>query len=179
MTLGLLFLIFFKIGLFGFGGGVAMLPMIFQSLEKYDLMTASSFTDLVAISQVTPGPIIVNAATYIGTNFGGFQGACLATIGVSLPSFVIMLIAMHSIEKFRKNKLLNGLANGIKPATVGLIGAAVFYIAETVLFQLKPISVNPLPVIFCIATVIASVKFKINPIILIIIMGILGGLLCG
>ena len=81
-----LFVMFFRIGLFSFGGGLAMLPLIFQSVKDFGMMTASEFSDLVALSQVTPGPIAVNAATYVGFNGAGIPGALAATLGVALPS---------------------------------------------------------------------------------------------
>ena len=83
-----LFVMFFRIGLFSFGGGLAMLPLIFQSVKDFGMMTASEFSDLVALSQVTPGPIAVNAATYVGFNGAGIPGALAATLGVALPSFI-------------------------------------------------------------------------------------------
>ena len=82
-----LFAMFFRIGLFSFGGGLAMLPLIFQSVKDFGMMTTSEFSDLVALSQVTPGPIAVNAATYVGFNGAGIPGALAATLGVALPSF--------------------------------------------------------------------------------------------
>ena len=86
-----LFVMFFRIGLFSFGGGLAMLPLIFQSVKDFGMMTASEFSDLVALSQVTPGPIAVNAATYVGFNGAGIPGALAATLGVALPSFILIL----------------------------------------------------------------------------------------
>ena len=90
-----LFVMFFRIGLFSFGGGLAMLPLIFQSVKDFGMMTASEFSDLVALSQVTPGPIAVNAATYVGFNGAGIPGALAATLGVALPSFILILIVVQ------------------------------------------------------------------------------------
>ena len=94
-----LFTMFFRIGLFSFGGGLAMLPLIFQSVQDFGIMTSQEFSDLVALSQVTPGPVAVNAATYVGFNYSGLPGALTATLGVCLPSFVLMLIVMKFIEQ--------------------------------------------------------------------------------
>ena len=80
-----LFTMFFRIGLFSFGGGLAMLPLIFQSVQDFGIMTSQEFSDLVALSQVTPGPVAVNAATYVGFNYSGLPGALTATLGVCLP----------------------------------------------------------------------------------------------
>ena len=93
-----LFTMFFRIGLFSFGGGLAMLPLIFQSVQDFGVMSAQEFSDLVALSQVTPGPVAVNAATYVGFNYSGFAGAAIATLGVCLPSFILMLLVMKFID---------------------------------------------------------------------------------
>jgi chromate transporter len=87
-----LFLIFFRIGIFGFGGGMAMLPLMFQGVSYFGLMTKEEFADLVAISQVTPGPIAVNAATYAGFSVSGVAGAFFATLGVAIPAFILVNI---------------------------------------------------------------------------------------
>ncbi|MEG0156706.1 MAG: chromate transporter, partial [Anaerovoracaceae bacterium] len=99
-----LFTIFFRIGLFGFGGGVAMLPLIFQSVQTFGIMDTEEFSNLVALSQVTPGPIAVNAATYVGQAYAGFWGAAVATISVALPSFIIILVVMKFLEKYKESK---------------------------------------------------------------------------
>ena len=91
---------FMKIGVFGFGGGLAMLPMIFQTVQEAGFMSAAEFSNLVAISQMTPGPIAVNAATYVGFQYGGVAGAAAATFGVALPSFVIVLTVSAFLKNF-------------------------------------------------------------------------------
>ena len=93
-----LFAAFFKIGVFGFGGGIAMLPLIFQTVQSFGLMSADDFADLVAISQVTPGPIAINAATFVGFHYAGLLAAGAATLGVVVPSVAISLIAMRFLE---------------------------------------------------------------------------------
>ena len=103
-----LFAMFFRIGLFSFGGGLAMLPLIFQSVQDFGMMTAAEFSDLVALSQVTPGPIAVNAATYVGFNGAGIPGALAATLGVSLPSFILILIVVKFLERFQESKGIQG-----------------------------------------------------------------------
>ena len=128
-----LFVMFFRIGLFSFGGGLAMLPLIFQSVKDFGMMTASEFSDLVALSQVTPGPIAVNAATYVGFNGAGIPGALAATLGVALPSFILILIVVQFLERFQESRGIQGAFLGIRPVTVGLIAAAVLFVGETVL----------------------------------------------
>ena len=132
MTLYLqLFLIFFKVGLLGFGGGYAILPMIYQDVQTFGIMTADDFSNLVALSQVTPGPIAINAATYVGFKTAGTAGAFIATMAVSLPSLILILIAMMFLEKFKANKTVQAVLTGIRPATVGLMASAFLFIAQT------------------------------------------------
>lgn len=126
-----LFLIFFKVGLLGFGGGYAILPMIYQDVQAFGLMTADDFSNLVALSQVTPGPIAINAATYVGYRTYGLLGAIVATFAVSLPSFSLIMLALMFLEKFKHNKVVQAILFGIKPATVGLMASAFAFMVQT------------------------------------------------
>lgn len=184
-----LFTIFFRIGLFGFGGGLAMLPLIFQSVQAFGIMTNEEFSNLVALSQVTPGPMAVNAATYVGFNYAGLPGALTATIGVCLPAFLLMMIVYKFIKKFNDSRTIQGIMTGVRPVTVALIGAAVIFVSETVLVNGPLISeklieagfdyFNLIPLcIFAVTIVLVSV-FKMKPIRVMILMGIAGALLCG
>jgi len=184
-----LFTMFFRVGLFGFGGGLAMLPLIFQSVQEFGVMTAAEFSDLVALSQVTPGPVAVNAATYVGFNYSGLAGAVAATIGVCLPAFILMLLTMKFIDKFHESRGIQGAFKGIRPVTVGLIGAAAIFIGENVLVNGSLVSTkiftggldyfNLVPILIFGVTILLVGVFKIRPIKLMIIMGIAGALLCG
>lgn len=127
-----LFLTFFKIGAFTFGGGYAMLPFVQQEVLAHRWMTLDELVNFIAVSESTPGPFAVNIATYVGTRTAGFAGAFCATLGVILPSFVIILIIAQAYEKFRESRLVKGVMTGLRPAVVGLIGAAVVTIAESV-----------------------------------------------
>ncbi len=186
MALLHLFFMFFRIGLFSFGGGYAMLPLIFQGVQEFGIMTAAEFSRLVALSQVTPGPIAVNAATYVGYQYAGLAGAALATMGVMLPSLILVLIAMHFIRRFDESRPLNAVLDGIRPAAVGLIGSAVIFLAETSLLNGPVFShqlventkdyINLLPCLVFIGTIILAGKFKIGPIKLTILAGIIGAL---
>ncbi len=168
-----LFFVFAKIGLFGFGGGMAMLPMIYQSAETFSLMSADEFSNLVAISQVTPGPIAVNAATYVGFNSAGYLGAFMATLGVALPSFVLVTIVCYFISKFKNSTIVEGAFVGIRPVTAGLIAAAVVFMGKSVVA-----SGNIIAYMITFGTIILAGKFKMNPIMVIIIAGIIGALVC-
>lgn len=184
-----LFTIFFKIGLFGFGGGLAMLPLIFQSVQAFGVMTQEEFSDLVALSQVTPGPMAVNAATYVGFNYAGLPGALVATFGVCLPAFILMTIVVKCIQKFHDSRTIQGIMTGIRPVTVGLVGAAIVFVSETVLMNGPLISekllesgieyFNLIPMIIFAVTVVLVGKFKMRPIRVMLIMAVVGAVLCG
>ena len=184
-----LFISFFKVGAFAFGGGLAMLPLIFQTAESYGMMTREEFSRLVALSQVTPGPVAVNAATYTGMIFSGPFGAAVATLGAALPSFLIMIIAMKFMEAFKESKGLEGAMTGIRPVTVGLIASAFIYIAETSLvntsiFSMEfiknfPHNLDIFSIVVFAVTIVMYGKMKINPILIILIMGAAGGIICG
>lgn len=184
-----LFSMFFRIGLFSFGGGLAMLPLIFQSVQEFGVMNAQEFSNLVALSQVTPGPIAVNAATYVGLNYAGVLGAAVATLGVCFPSFLLMLIVMKFIDKFKESKGLEGAFLGIRPVTVGLIGAAAIFVAETALvngslfsielFQDPSAHINLIPCLIFGVTLVLAGKCKVGPIKITILMAIVGAILCG
>lgn len=134
MILFELFITFFKIGLFTFGGGYAMLPMMREEVLAHKWVNESEMVNFIAVSESTPGPFAVNMSTYIGTEQAGVLGAFFATLGVVLPSFIIILIVAKCYEKFQKSKVVMGCMSGLKPAVVGLIGAAVLNIAQTVIF---------------------------------------------
>ena len=129
-----LFYTFFKIGLFGFGGGYAMLSMIQgEVVTRYGWLTAQEFTDIVAISQMTPGPIGINSATYVGystvveAGYGmawGIVGSCIATFAVVLPSFILMLTISKFFIKYQKHPAVEAVFSGLRPAVVGLLASA-------------------------------------------------------
>ena len=137
-----LFLTFFCIGLFTFGGGYAMLPLIQQEVARQGWLTDAQLVDFVAVSESTPGPFAVNIATYVGMQtgggtenvLGGILGAICATLGVVLPSFIIILIVAKIYDAFKENKIVKGCMTGLKPAVIGLIASAIVSMANTVLF---------------------------------------------
>ena len=131
----ILFLTFFKIGAFTFGGGYAMLPLIQAEVLKQGWLEAEKIINFIAVSESTPGPFAINMATYVGLETGGFLGAVCATLGVVLPSFVIIIIVANFFEKFKTNKIVAGCMSGLKPAVIGLIGSAIISIGKTVFFR--------------------------------------------
>jgi chromate transporter len=181
-----LFQMFFRIGLFSFGGGYAMLPLIFQGVKEFGIMTAAEFSRLVALSQVTPGPIAVNAATYVGYKYAGLGGAAVATLGVALPSLILVFLVLHFLDRFEESKVMNTVLGGIRPATVGLIASAVIILAETSILNGPILSaqifgnakayINLLPFAIFLGTIILAGKFNVGPIKLTVLAGVIGAL---
>ncbi len=178
-----LFLTFFKIGLFTFGGGYAMLPLIMQEVESHGWMSEAELLNFVAVSESTPGPFAINIATYVGTETGGVLGAVFATLGVVMPSFIVILIVAKCYEKFKNSNAVKGALNGLRPAAIGLIGSAVMTTALAVFvpngFE-KFAFENVLSVEFISAAVIFALalllllKKKIHPIVIVVISAALG-----
>lgn len=166
-----LFYIFLKIGTFSFGGGNAILPLISKEVVTNNhWMGAKEFTDLVAISQATPGPIAINGATYVGYKVGGLWGSIVATLAITLPTFIIMLILTKFYIKFKRNKYVESAFSVLIPATIGLVAAAAVLVSNGSFIDYKSI------IIFGVAF-IASYKYKADPILLTIIAGIIGFIL--
>lgn len=164
-----LFWTFFKIGLFGFGGGYAMLSLIQHDVvEVHHWISVSDFTDIVAISQTTPGPIAFNTATYIGyTATGSVWGSVICTIAVSLPSVILMTLVCRFFFAFRNNFYVDAALKGLKPAIIGLIAAAALLLVNSRNF------VDYKSWIIFGLVFAASLK-KIDPILLIVLAGIAG-----
>ena len=181
-----LFWTFFLIGLFGFGGGYAMLSMIQgEVVGHYHWMTMGQFTDIVAVSQSTPGPIGINSATYVGytslVNAGyepywGVLGSFVATFAVVLPSFVVMLIVSKFLMKHRNHPAVESVFSGLRPAVVGLILAAALLLMNAENFG--SLSENPWRFLlsiflFCFAF-IAQKVYRLGPILIILLCGVAG-----
>ena len=183
-----LFFTFFKIGIIGFGGGMAILPMIYQSVLEFSDMAPEEFANLFAISQATPGPIAVNAATFVGYQVAGVPGAAAATIGVAAPSFILIALVVKFMSMYRNNKIMDGAFKGIRPVTVGMIGAAAIFIGQTALlkgdgagiadFAGLAEMIDPVPVAITLATLVLAGKFKVSAVKLILIMAAVGAVFC-
>ncbi len=174
-----LFLTFLKIGAFTFGGGYAMLPLIQSEVQSHKWISNEELIDFIAVSESTPGPFAVNVSTYIGITVGGLFGAFCATLGVVLPSFIIILLVAKCFEKFKNSSVVSGCMNGLKPAVVGLIGAAVISVGNTVFFSnglslsvFSNVAVYSSLVILLIMLVLAFKK--VHPIYIIILSAIAG-----
>lgn len=168
-----LFLTFLKIGAFTFGGGYAMLPLIKEAVLENGWIAEEELINFIAVSESTPGPFAINIATYVGSTMGGFFGAVCATLGVVLPSFVIILIVAKCYEKFKENRFVKGAMSGLKPAVVGLIGAALFSLFLTVFFPAGLSAVNPadphfwISVALFLAALLLAFR-KVHPIVIIL-----------
>ena len=200
MIIWQLFISFLKVGLLGFGGGLAIVRLIYDSIQPFMDMSQEMFANIVAISQITPGPLAVNTATYVGYEAAGIGGAVAATFGVILPAFIIVSLVGRAIQKFRDSKVVNGALSGIRPATMGLIAAAAATLVRPSLAGegrlgtglltklgadagnglFTAISVSPvdvISVIILVATVIMIAKYKKSPFFVLIIMGCIGAIL--
>ena len=173
-----LFYTFFKIGLFGFGGGYAMLSMIQgEVVTRYNWVSSQEFTDIVAISQMTPGPIGINAATYVGfTSTGSIWGSVIATCAVVLPSFILMLTISKFFLKYQKHPAVESVFSGLRPAVVGLLASAALVLMNTENFgsPTKDTYTFVISVIIFLVAFIGTKKYKANPILMIIACGIAG-----
>ena len=168
-----LFLSYLKIGFFGFGGGYAMLSLIQNEIvEQQGWLTVSQFADIVAVSQMTPGPIAINSATYIGYTVAGFWGSVVATFAVCLPALTVMLALTKFFIKLKDNHYVHGVLMGMRPVVVGMIAAA----ALLLMFPKQSADATFIDhwswILFGI-TLYASYK-KINPILLIVLSGVVG-----
>ena len=164
-----LFWTFFLIGAFTFGGGYAMLPLIQEEVAAKGWLEAEKLVNFVAVSESTPGPFAVNMATYVGSEMGGVLGAACATLGVVLPSFVIILIVARCFERFRGSKLVKGCMSGLKPAVIGMIGTAILSVSRTVFVE---------PGLLVSGAIFAGMLIlafkKVHPIVLICLSALLG-----
>lgn len=181
-----LFCTFFLIGLFGFGGGYAMLSMIQgEVVGHYHWMTMGQFTDIVAISQSTPGPIGINSATYVGytalvnagySPYWGFLGSFIATFAVVLPSFILMLFISKFLLKYKNHASVENVFSGLRPAVVGLLLAATLLLMNGENFS----SMSENPWRFCLSiflfafAFIAQKVYRLGPILIIVLCGVAG-----
>ena len=129
-----LFYTFFLIGLFTFGGGYAMIPMIQEQVVSKGWISESNLTDFIAVSEATPGPFAINVSTFVGNSVGGVFGAICSTIGVILPSIIIILIIAIIMKKFMKNKYVQGALSGVRPVVLALILSTALVLFIKVLF---------------------------------------------
>ena len=173
-----LFLAFLQIGAFSFGGGYAAMPLIQeQVIDTYHWLTMSDFTDLVTIAEMTPGPIAVNAATFVGNQVAGIPGTLIATFGVILPSCIFVTILAYIYNRYRKLSLVQGVLGALRPAVVAMIFSAGLRILIPAVFQSGAISfaagnVNIRILIYFLAALFALRRWKLGPIKVMVSCGV-------
>ena len=166
---------YLKIGLFGFGGGYAMLSLVQNEVVKNGWITNQMFTDIVAISQMTPGPIGINSATYIGyVSTGNVLGSIVATLVVVLPPYLLTLYASHYISRHSDSTIIKGAFMGLRPVVVGLIASAALLLMNKENFGLVGSRDNIISIALCAASFCMVYFTKIHPIFVIIMAGIAG-----
>ncbi|UUC42529.1 chromate transporter [Clostridioides difficile] len=181
-TIWNLFFIFLKIGLFSIGGGYAIIPLIQEKVvNQTGWISEKMFTDIITISQMTPGPLAVNTSTFVGLQIGGFWGAVAATLGCVLCGVVISLFLYNFFQKHQNSTYIFEILNGLKSASLGLIISAATTIIILALFGTNKVYFNSIfemlnwtALIIFFVTLLIVRKWKINPIVIIIISGILG-----
>ena len=178
-TLLSLFVSYLKIGFFGFGGGYAMLSLIHSEVVvKHAWLTSGEFSDIVAISQMTPGPIAINSATYIGYEVAGLWGSVVATVAVSLPALTLMMLLTIFFLRLRDNRYVKGVVGSMRPVVVGMIASAALLLMFPTEGDDAPSFIDGWSWVIFLLTLLASVK-KINPILLIVASGVVGILIYG
>ncbi len=174
MILLQLFWSFVQIGLYSFGGGYAALPLVQEQVVNINgWLTAREFADVVTISQMTPGPISLNAASFVGTRVAGIPGAIIATFGNVFPSLIIVLTLALIFARYRSLKAMDGVLFGLRPAVVSLIASAGLSILFLALFSGEENSLSLYAILlFIIGFIIIKIK-KVNPIIVIVGCGVI------
>lgn len=162
-----LFTTFFLIGLFTIGGGYAMIPVIQKEVLLNGWLTSQQFNELLAIAEMTPGPVAINMATFVGYKMNSIWGAIFATTGVVLPSFIIILLIAKAYEKYKKNKFVRKFMSGILPAVSAIIASAAITIGKDAI-------TSPLALILFICTFTILYKTKLNLVFVLLISGIIG-----
>lgn len=166
-----LFFTFFKIGAFTFGGGYAMLPLIqMEVIDTYGWLTLNEFLEIIAIAEMTPGPVAINTATFVGYRKAGLFGSAAATLGVVLPSFLIILLIARLFTGLTKAPWAKGVFTGVKPAVIGLIGLALWRLGRVTVTDYKT-------VLIFLGALFLLIKGRLHPIPVLILAGLCGLLL--
>lgn len=179
---------YLKIGIFGFGGGYAMLTLIEREIVGHGWLSSVQFTDIVAISQMTPGPIGINSATYIGymapgmvdprfaSPIWGLLGSILCTLVVVLPSYLLVLYTSHFVQRHKDSPAIKGIFAGLRPVTIGLIASAALLLMNGQNFGFEAAEIAK-SVAICVAAFVATYFMKIHPILVICAAGLIGFLI--
>lgn len=173
-TMFLVMFEFFMTGLFAVGGGLATIPFLEEMSVKYGWFSMDMLSTMIAVSESTPGPIGVNMATYIGNVMGGPLMGVVTTLSLVAPSVIVILIVSRMLEKFQKSKLVQNLFYGLRPAVVALILSACVGIFSMTLLKMETMTPNILNIVLFAILMFVYKKFKLNPIVLIVICAVLG-----
>lgn len=180
-----LLITFFKIGIFTFGGGYAMIPLITEEVIAKNWMDTAQLIDFIAISESTPGPFAVNIATFIGFNQYGILGSLFATLGVVLPSYIIIIFIAKAFHRFATNKYVVGFLKGVKPVVVGVIfSVAITFLLKSIfavsIFDLLDIEFKwSSLLIFAVVFIMTRIWKKIHPIYIVLVSGLMGLIIYG
>jgi chromate transporter len=175
-----LFLLFFKIGAFSFGGGYAMIPIMQEEvIYRRNLLTEQQFIDVISVAQVAPGAIAVNSATLLGFQVYGFPGALVATVAVILPSVMIIILLAYCFIKLQENCHMENAFLIVRPAILGLIASAVYFLWDSALFDPVTAAIDPIKlVIALLAFGLIAIK-NVHPILVLLAAGVSGALIYG
>lgn len=172
-----LFWTFLEIGAVSFGGGYGMISLIREKVLLHGWLEETQFLSFIAVSESTPGPLAINMATFIGSSQAGAAGAFCATLGVVLPSFLIILLVARFYAAFRSSAIVSGAMGGLRPAVIGMIGAAVVSVGQTVFLPegLAAVTAYPLVCSLTIFVLMAVLTYKkLHPIVIILLSALLG-----
>ena len=176
-----LFLGFLKVGCFAFGGAYGAIPLVRDVVMSYGWLSDETLTYMIAVSESTPGPVMVNLATYVGSNQAGFWGAVVATLAVVLPSFFIILLVTALLKSALKNKYVQAVLSGLKPCVIGIVLATgVYLIVQNCLFVSNGMNIDIISLVITLALAIIMIAYKhvskkkMSPIMLIILSAIIG-----
>lgn len=171
-SLIIIFYEFLKIGIFAIGGGYATIPFLFHLIDEFHWFGINQLTNMIAISNMTPGPVGINMATYAGYSVKGVIGGICATCGIVLGPFIITLITIYFLNKFRENKLVNEILEGLKPTSIALLTLVLLQLITQNFFRAGII--NPKAIIITIILAIAYKYLKKQPSLIILLGGVLG-----
>ena len=181
-----LFLGFLKVGCFAFGGAYGAIPLIRDVVMSYGWLRDEMLTYMIAVSESTPGPIMVNLATYIGSNQAGFLGAVVATLAVVLPSFLIILLVTALLKTALKNKYVQAVLCGLKPCVIGIVLATGIYMVLSNCFvKISDVCINIPAIMISIILVLSIIRYrqltkkKLSPILLMVISAVAGVVVYG
>ena len=172
----LLFVIFFKVGLFTIGGGLASVGLLHEYLVETNYLNSEDFYNMFAISQSTPGPIGVNMATFVGFKYAGVAGGIVATSALVLPSLIIITLLAYFLKATKNNKYISGIFSGCRPAAIGIVASVAYYVLEN-LFATKAVVVYSsyemiVKLGIFVLTVFMSIKYSLHPILCLLIGGV-------